>query len=93
MKWLSLQCWYDFGVDEVDRQATRPRTTMDLFLPLPDELETVSDTSNTRSVMNELCMKPTVNVVRICLAFKEKLNGRSLLALHPAAKNLNAQRC
>jgi hypothetical protein len=65
---------------------------MDIFSPLPDELTPASDNLNTVSVTRELCLKPPMNVARVCVLSKEKLNDHSLLVLHPAVKFLNAQR-
>jgi hypothetical protein len=72
--------------------VAQPWIAMEVFSPLPDELTPASDTSNTRSVISELCLKPPVNIFRVCVLLEEKLNGHSLLMLHPAAKNLSIQR-
>jgi hypothetical protein len=64
---------------------------MDIFLPLPDELTSVSDTSSTVSVVSELCLDPPIHVVRLCAFVQGKSNNHSLLALPPVAKNLNLQ--
>jgi hypothetical protein len=40
-------------------------------------------------VIGELCLKLPVNVVHVCVLVKEKPNDHSLLALHPAVRNLN----
>jgi hypothetical protein len=90
MKWLSLQCRQDFGFDKIDRLVTRPRIK-NVFSHLPDELTHASDTSNT-VCMIKLCLKPPLNVIRVRVFLKEKPNDHSLLALHPAVKNLNTQR-
>jgi hypothetical protein len=60
---------------------------MEIFPPLPDELTPESDTSNTMSVIGELCAKTPVNVVCVRAFVKEKLNDHSSLILHPAVKN------
>jgi hypothetical protein len=65
---------------------------MNVFSALSNELTPVSNTPNNISVIGELCLKPPVNVVRIRVFVKEKSNGRVLLAVHPAMKNLNVQR-
>jgi hypothetical protein len=65
---------------------------MDVFLPLRDELTPASDTLNAVSITGELYLKPPVNAVRVPVFLKEELNDHSLLVLHPAVKNLQAQR-
>jgi hypothetical protein len=92
MKWLALQLQQDCDVDKVDRRATRPRIAMGVFSLSIDELRLASDTSNIISVIGELCLKISVNVVRICVFLQEKANDYSLLPLHPAVKILNVQR-
>jgi hypothetical protein len=81
-----------FGVDKVDRRATRSRTVREVFSPLPDELTPVSDTPNTGSVIGELDLKFPANVVGIRVFLKEKPNDHSLLGLHSTVKNLNVQK-
>jgi hypothetical protein len=50
---------------------------MEIFFPLPDELTPMSDTSNTVSVIGELCRKSSVNVVRVFL--QDNSRDQSLL--------------
>jgi hypothetical protein len=59
---------------------------MEVFSPLPDELTSMSNTSNTVSIIGELCLKSPVNVVRIRVVLQEKSNDHSLLVLHPTVK-------
>jgi hypothetical protein len=65
---------------------------MDLFSPLLDELTPAFDSSNTVSIIGELCLKPPVNVVRVRVSLKKKSNDHSSLGLHQAVKNRKAQR-
>jgi hypothetical protein len=92
MKWLSLQWRQDFGVDKVYRREASLRIVMEVFSPLSDELTPAYDTSNTVSVIGELCLKSPVHVARVHVLLKEKPNDHSLLILHPAVKKLNVQR-
>jgi hypothetical protein len=78
-------------VNKVDRQTNGPRIAMEVFSPLPDKPTPVSDTSRTVSVIGELCLMLSVNVVRIRISLKAKPNDRLLSVLHSAAKNLNLQ--
>jgi hypothetical protein len=64
---------------------------MEAFSPLPDELTPASDTSNTVKFINELCLKLSVNVVRVRVFLKEKPNDHSLVGRHPKVKNLNIE--
>jgi hypothetical protein len=93
MKWLSLPCRQDFGVDKLCRRAARSCIVMEVFSPLPDELTPASDISNTLAVIGKLFLKPRVNIVRVRVLLKEKPNDHSLVLLHPAVKNVNVERC
>jgi hypothetical protein len=43
--------------------------------PLSDELAPVADTSNTVNAINELCLNPHVNIVRVLVCLKESFSG------------------
>jgi hypothetical protein len=58
---------------------------MEIFPPLPDKLAPACDTSDTASVIGELCLKHPVNVLPVFL--KEKSNDHSLPVLYPAVKS------
>jgi hypothetical protein len=59
---------------------------MGVFSSFSDELAPVSDSSNSVTIIGELCLKPPLNAVRVCIFLEEKLNDHSLLVLHPAVK-------
>jgi hypothetical protein len=53
-----------------------------MFSPLPDELTPAADISTLLSAVSELCLNPPMNVVRVHVFLKEKLNDHSLPGLH-----------
>jgi hypothetical protein len=59
---------------------------MDVFLPLPDELTPASDTSNTVSIIGELCLKSPMKVVCVRLFLREKPKDHLLLVFPPTGE-------
>jgi hypothetical protein len=71
----------------VNRSAGNPTSDrMEVFSRLPDELQPAYNTSDTVGMIDELCLKPALNVVRLCVFFQEKPSNHLLLVLSPASK-------
>jgi hypothetical protein len=59
---------------------------------LSDEPTPAADTLKNFSVRGELCLKPPVNVISVCVFLTVKPGDPSLLALHPRMTHLSVQK-